>query len=235
MIKLSITGADNNVDIQELSLLSKSYPMLELAVLYLPEKENQARNPGKTWRNNFLKAIPKENTALHLCGGTVFKQILESDFEDSELFNELKQYSRLQLNINARKDLFVYPEVLLVYEKLLKNGFHLILQYHERSQNVILKSLDLFSDYKHNIDILLDASLGKGVTPETFEIPAQLQGLGFKIGFAGGLNPENIGDVHDSVKKLKVANYWLDLESGVRINNEFSMEKALALCKAMFK
>ena len=52
MFKLSITGADNLVDINQLKSLVYQYTNLELAILYFPEKENINRNPGFIWRSN---------------------------------------------------------------------------------------------------------------------------------------------------------------------------------------
>ena len=165
MFKFSVTGADNNVDISELKKLVSQYPLLELAILYFPEKENVQRNPGLNWRNDFFNQISKENTAIHLCGQSVFDTILENDFENTIVFNELKKTSRIQININARKNIFTTEQIHNIYTILLKNEFNLILQYHERSKDWIIPFLIKNSQYLNQIDILLDSSLGKGVTP----------------------------------------------------------------------
>lgn len=232
MFKISITGADDLVNIDSLNSFVTAYPQLELAILYFPEKESHPRNPGKQWRNKFFSVIPKKNTAIHLCGQEVFETILSNDFEHSEVFKELKKTERIQININARKDIFSHEDIQKIYTVLLSHNFTLILQYHNRSKDWILpyiseKKLD-------NVHILLDASLGKGVTPDIFEVPEQLRHLDYPIGFAGGLNPENISKVHTQVKSIGLNKYWLDLESGVRTDNVFDLDKFQKLCKSVF-
>lgn len=232
MIRLSITGADNNTKINELTQLSEKHYGLELALLYFPEKENQNRNPGQTFRDEFFNQIKKENTALHLCGKKVFEEILSPYFTSTNVFKELQKASRLQLNINARFDLFSKLEIHTIYEKLLNEGFELILQYHTRSEHWILDFIEKRNNEK--INILLDSSLGKGVYCENFVIPPPLMGYNYPLGFAGGLNENNIAHAHEQIKKLNLKSYWLDLESGVRTKNEFDMSKATALCEKVF-
>lgn len=232
MFKLSITGADNLVSVADLKQMVQTYPSLELAVLYFPEKENQPRNPGLEWRNHFFDQIPKENTAIHLCGKDVFDTILSEDFETSSLFEELKKTERIQININARKNIFSHADIQHIYTKLLNHDFRLILQYHERSKEWILPYIT--QKNLENVHILLDSSLGKGVTPDTFEVPIELKNLNYPIGFAGGLNPDNIRKVYHQVKPLNLLRYWLDLESGARTDNLFDINKAYQLCQTIF-
>lgn len=233
MFKLSITGPDNLVQQESLKLLTDKYSNLEWAILYFPEKENQNRNPGVEWRNKFFSIIPQKNTAIHLCGKEVFDIILSKEFEKSQLFSELKKANRIQININARKDIFTHKDVQSIYSILLSYGFTLILQYHERSKDWILPYLQQHS--LENIHILLDSSLGKGIAPKTFAFPEELQNINCPIGFAGGLNPENIKNIHEQIKLFKLTTYWLDLETGSRTNDIFDMEKAENLCLSVFE
>lgn len=232
MFKLSITGADNLVSIDALQLMTQQFPQLELAILYFPEKENQFRNPGLDWRNEFFSKIPKENTAIHLCGQQVFETILSDEFKQSQLLSELKKTQRVQININARKDIFSHTDIQNIYSTLLQYDLNLILQYHERSKDWILPFIA--NKELQNIHILLDASLGKGVAPEKFEIPKELQSLNYPIGFAGGLNPDNISNIYNQVKPFNLPKYWLDLESGCRTDNIFDLIKAQKLCEKVF-
>ena len=110
--------------------------------------------------------------------------------------------------------------------------FNLILQYHSRGESWVLPFLDEFDTSKGgNIEILLDASLGKGVAPEKFVIPSTLLKYPYTLGFAGGINPDNIKFVHEQVKLLNLKSYWLDLETGCRTDNIFDLKKAELLCK----
>lgn len=232
MFKLSITGPDNLVKQESLKLLTDKYSNLEFALLYFPEKENQNRNPGVEWRNKFFSIIPKKNTAIHLCGKEVFDTILSEEFEKSQLFTELKKANRIQININARKDIFTHKEVQSIYSILLSYHFTLILQYHERSKDWILPYIK--NNSVENIHVLLDSSLGKGIAPKEFTFPEDLKNINCPIGFAGGFNPENIKNFHEQIKQFKLSKYWLDLETGSRTNDIFDIKKAENLCLSSF-
>lgn len=233
MPKLSITGADDPVSIPMLCALAYQYPQTEFALLYLPEKEGAPRNPTKPWRMNFLKNMPKPNTAIHLCGKQAFDDVLASEFVMSDYFYELKRYSRIQLNINSRADIFNHEQIHAVYDKLVQNNFNIILQYNPKSSLWIEEYLSKAPN-PEQISILLDASLGKGVAVDEFDVPQHLVDLGYFIGFAGGINPENIAKIHKTVLSYNVKNYWLDLESGARVDNQFSQANARKLCTTMF-
>jgi phosphoribosylanthranilate isomerase len=224
---------DNHVRIQSLHDLIQKFPLLELGILYFPEKENDPRNPGSAWRKEFFSTIPKKNTAIHLCGKNVFETILSASFSQSPLFLELQKAQRIQLNINARYDLFEHQSIHQIYSTLLEYGFTIILQYHQRSQSWILPFLEKNKEHP-NIHLLLDSSLGRGVVVEKFEIPQELLSFDYPIAFAGGINPYNIQQIYSQVQKLQLPNYGLDLESGARTHNEFDLEKVDILCSACF-
>lgn len=212
----------------------QKFPLLELGILYFPEKENHSRNPGFDWRKEFFSIIPKENIAIHLCGKTVFKTILSTSFSQNPLFLELQKAQRIQLNINARYDLFDHQSIHQIYSTLLEYGFTIILQYHQRSQSWILPFLAKMDKKHPNIHLLLDSSLGKWVVLEKFEIPQELLSFDYPIAFAGGINPYNIQQIYSKVKKLQLPNYGLDLEFGARTYNEFDLEKVDILCNYCF-
>ena len=179
----AITGADDEVPVESLLELQQSFPFVEWALLYLPEKEGQARNPTAAWRAQFLQQIPRANTALHLCGRQVFRDILAGTVSE-----EFSCYGRLQVNINARGADFTNAEVLAVYEALLAAGHRLILQCHDASLPLIrsfLLNLRKTDDFG-KVDVLFDSSRGKGVAPRYwpagFEFPP-----GTRCGYAGSL------------------------------------------------
>ena len=232
MIKLSITGADDLVSIEHLKSMVQKYPLLELAILYFPEKEGHPRNPSSEWRKKLYENIPKENIALHLCGFECFNNILKDNFLSTELYHELTQVSRLQLNINARQDIFTIDEIHSIYSKLIQENFNLIFQYNDRSKEWILPFIKL--NIKKKINILLDSSLGKGIPIKDTTIPVELEKFNFPLGFAGSINPENIIQIHQEVQKNNLPNYWLDLESGARTNNQFDILKFIDLCHKFF-
>jgi len=231
---VSYTGADDNTNVEALARfvegnsptpLSKN---VEIALLYFPEKEGQNRNPTKNKRLEIIEALPRHNLAVHLCGEQVFRQILEND---KDVFDELDQYSRIQLNINARKQLFTPQEVEDVYYTLWNRDYQLILQHHESTRFIVEDFA--YSRFRtgYNVPhILFDTSRGKGIAPEI--VPHPLPWL--SCGYAGGLNKDNIATVRCDVEAIYqhiensitsyIGEFWMDLETGARTNNEFDLD-----------
>lgn len=236
MTKLSITGSDNKTDISFIQQLVKTNQEIELGLLYFLEKQGTVRNPDYACRAEIMKKIPKDRLSMHLCGDEIFRIILDDNYKDNIYYKELEGVNRIQLNINARRTNFSHNEIVKIYSRLLDNGYNIIIQYHEKSKEWILPFLnEKASLYRpEQLNILLDSSLGRGIVADIFEIPKELQNyIHLNFGFAGGLNPENISEIHDKVKRLNVK-FWLDLESGARTNNELDKEKVLALENAVF-
>lgn len=233
MIKLSITGADNKVCVNELSKVAKNNPQVEFGILYLLERQGTKRNPDYAWRQEYFKAMLKEQTSLHLCAAQAFKEILRDDYQTFinefgfNVFNELTQANRVQLNINSRHQIFTIEEIQKIYTRLLENGLKIIVQYNDNSKKWI-DTYVLKTKFKDQIYILMDSSLGRGVIANSFEIPECFKDFNFTYGFAGGVNVENIESVKLKCDELSV-NYWIDLESGARTDNEFDMEKVFKL------
>lgn len=237
MINLSITGADNKVSVKELAKLAKENPNVEFGILYMLEKQGVNRNPDYAWRQEYFSEMPKEQTSLHLCGAQAFQNLLRDDFTTFvneygfNVFNELKQANRVQLNINSRHQIFNIEEIHKIYTRLLENGLRIIVQYNDNSKKWI-DSYVVNSQFKNKIDILLDSSLGRGVVAESFNLPEFSKQESFKYGLAGGVNLENIERVKSQAKELMVKN-WIDLESGARTKNEFDRYKVNKLIEAM--
>lgn len=233
---VSLTGADDHVAPEAMAALSAQYPFVEWAILYFPEKEGTSRNPSGVWRENFL-ALKLPYTAAHLCGVQVFRELLNPATAPS-LITDLSRYRRIQLNINARRPEFTDEEVQAIYRTLHQAGLRLILQHHAGSERVIEQFLcDLDEEGMKRVDILFDASKGTGQRPDAWPAPHRFN---LFCGYAGGLGP----DVMESeLPKIKAAvaqaqsrrelPYWIDMESGIRTENAFDLEKAervLAFC-----
>lgn len=228
---ISFTGADNRTSVDELDALnqymvSKSNIIPEWALLIYLEAEGLARNPDKTKRSQILEL--KYQTAAHLCGEKAFHLVLS---RDTQFLDELKKYNRVQLNVNARKKDFSPAQIKNIYDILADENISTIFQFHQQSQDFILKYLQNSQENKKdptNQTILFDTSKGRGISPVSWPSP-----IGKFCGYAGGLNPENIVDANDKIvgyfENTDNA-YWLDMESGLRINNEFSLQK----CKEVF-
>ncbi len=224
---VSLSGPDDKVRVTELRALCSSYPAikLEYGVLYFPEKEGLARYPSAQWRQKLAAENLPCTVTAHLCGKQVFQDILAG--EPSRI-RDLLRYSRLQVNINARHQIFTESEVFRIYDRLIERGARLILQYHAGSEQTIkryLASRGLTACTA--CDVLFDSSKGTGVSPEAWPVPLA-GGLGrTSFGYAGGLGPETVRQAWPRIcaATSDQERFWVDMESGIRTGNEFDLEK----------
>lgn len=100
ILYLTLTGADDLVNPQELGIISEQFPFVEWAILFSDDREGNPRYPTKQWREEFYKVVPECNRSAHLCGKEVLIRLVE---QDAALLNELKEYQRIQLNFNATR------------------------------------------------------------------------------------------------------------------------------------
>jgi len=212
----------------------------------LPEKAGRARNPSGWWLWEFLAyrefcsdpanqhlccSLP---AALHLCCPAHFHQILAGRVND--IFRcEVQQFDRIQVNINARTAEFSTDEVVRIYRVLRQWGARLILQRHSGTQAAIdeflATSVTQAELASGDVSVLLDASRGTGLAPASWASPVTCADGFVHTGYAGGISPENIESVLDATETAVRASatpgaaYWLDMESGVRTNNQFDLAK----------
>lgn len=225
LTKVSITGADDKVDIAHLARLSRKYDLAEWAILYFPEREGTPRNPSAAWRDRFLSSgLPQ--SAAHLCGERVFRDLL-ANAEGQRRLVDLARFSRIQLNINARHKIFTEPEVRAVYRRLLDAGMTIIVQYHRDSMPLIDDLLLHAScDERARIHVLFDASRGTGIQPDHWAAPLRIDNENLCCGYAGGLGPAVLDAQLPAIERAAAGtNYWIDMETGVRTDNAFDLDK----------
>lgn len=81
------------------------------------------------------------------------------------------------------------------------------------------------------VDWLYDVSFGRGSRPSTWP---QLSSAGTLCGFSGGINADNVREVLTSIGAPADSSYWIDMESGVRTDGLFDIEKCEAVCRAVY-
>lgn len=226
---ISITGADDQVDPNQLVALSQRYPFVEWAILVFPEKVGAPRNPSEGWRRKFLEQAKAHGlkTALHLCGEEIFRAILDNRLSPAQV-DELVRYDRIQVNINARGGVFTDEDVYAVYDYLAGLGCSLILQRHAGTEGVIAKYLAEHpaSIAVGKVAVLFDTSRGRGFAPSEWSRPLNVHGVHVAGGYAGGISPENVETVLlDTAFAGMHGAYWLDMETGVRTDNKFDLDK----------
>ncbi|KVP75456.1 hypothetical protein [Burkholderia ubonensis] len=223
--RVTLTGPDDRTDMARLIDLSQRFPLVEWALLYVPHNEGAPRNPTRPWREAFFQQVSSVS-AVHLCGALAFEQLLKG-----ELPVDILQAQRLQLNINARKPDFTEEQVLEVFARALELGPDIILQYHPGTAALIERfAQKVPASDRSRVHVLMDASRGTGKAPATWVRPAALHEL--YVGYAGGIGPENIESVLRDVSALGRA-CWVDMESGIRTDNQFDAAKAEAVLQAV--
>lgn len=83
---------------------------------------------------------------------------------------------------------------------------------------------------REGLHFLHDASGGRGKTGNWPEAPSALNGSMY--GFAGGINPDNVLSLVETIRCESP--YWIDMETGVRTDDWFDLDKCEAVCKSLF-
>lgn len=221
---VSFVGVDEKTNFAELERFSNGYAglgLVEWSVLFSDSKSvgNYTRYPSYKFCKDFLEksaATTYVHSSLHLCG-SVIERYLDKEKDVMEL---CKEAHRIQLNLNIKD----YPD----YQKLADRiwsvqkqfGHSIILQQNKtkaKFMEVFLKG-NIFP-----ISILHDGSGGFGREIEEVVAPDETH----FTGYAGGIKPENVVKIVDLIESRNTNNkeYYIDMESGVRTDNVFSLEK----------
>lgn len=221
LTNITITGADDGVDPRDLMALSAEFPFVEWAILFSAKRFGEPRYPSVAWVLTFAEIVEASWTewrrrgdpnppdyivklAAHLCGQAARATQSGRSFW-LQLLKILKVFQRVQLNgfdITAPFDFDA-------------QGFSYIIQV--RNEQDLVHAEQIASKCYHLPVALFDASGGRGIAPSLWPKPPKR----LKTGYAGGIGPDNIGDVIATLDARDSADqywsdYWLDMETGVR-------------------
>ncbi len=224
--KVTLTGPDNKITGIELLEIQKKYPFVEWGILFSKNKEGEQRYPT-------LSHMEKEffNSSLqlsaHFCGWYA-KEVLEN--QNFALIKNLQRhFQRFQINYNfsnSRK----WDLVKLLHFCQDNPKIEIILQWNRSNSKTLEKFL--VNGLPKNIHFLYDASGGRGTEIQEIHEPIDNQ----YTGYAGGLNPENISDICQIISDdQNEKSVWIDMESGVRTNNDFDLNKVKQVLESTFK
>lgn len=209
---ISLTGADNLVEIKDLEAFSEEYPLFECAMLIFAERDGLARNPNIEWRKKLYNSNVK-NKAMHVCGSSI-NQLAQ---EKIEFMKEMNNFQRVQINLKPQ---WATEELINSLVKVVEKNpqIEFITQHNELN-----KQYFHYWEEVANHSYLYDGSLGKGLSPEIWLSPV----IGKRTGYAGGLNVDNI---YVNCQKIQLASaeipIWIDMETGIRTNDQFDLIKA---------
>jgi len=222
--KVSITGADDKVSYQDLKSLQDKYPFVEWAILFSQSKRGSQRYPSIEHINKEL-AKSDLNLAAHFCGW-YSKEVLEGI--NFSLISELPAcFKRIQINYNFKhNNQWDINSLMAFAERTPEREF--ILQYN-KSNSETLDEQEIIG-IPSNVHFLHDGSGGRGTEIKEFQEPFN----NIYTGYSGGISTDNIKTICETLSNMKNPNeVWIDMESGVRTDNEFDLKKVeeiLSVC-----
>lgn len=221
---ISFVGVDEQTALVDLDKISVSFVTgvnVEWSVLYSDSKSTtkHIRYPSYDFCKGFLERGAKTlytKCSLHLCGSVIDRYLKQ----EQDVIDLCKPARRIQLNLNIHS----YPDHEKLADDILsvasKHGHHVILQQNKTKE----KFMEVFMN-KANIafSLLHDGSggFGREITEVISPHPKH------NTGYAGGIKPENVARIVELIDKNNPDNlpYYIDMESGIRENNIFSVEK----------
>lgn len=221
--RVTLSGADDDVDVRALVQLSEEFPFVEWGVLYSAKREGTPRYPSTVWRDQLRicfhtadwikrKARGVPPISIHLCGEAARDTMLgEAHF----LLKVLHDEPRVQINGWAPSS----TPARYTHARLLELArcfpVDFILQLRDASElglaGPTLSAL--------GAAVLFDGSGGRGQAPAAW--PAAPSGV--HVGYAGGIKPSNVETVLEDIAQSRVNHpspWWIDMESGVRDSND---------------
>jgi len=219
---ITFTGIDGRTDLGALWEIQQEFPMVEWGVLVA---KNWRDNGNRYFNPSYLEALDCHSLHLscHLCG-SIARAAVRGDWEPFRLWARscFGIFDRCQINIAASQE---NPDRFTLSEDDLILFDEVILQ--QRSADNCPLFMASYPD--EHITTLLDASGGEGIN--TPIVPLNLV---HKIGYAGGMNEDNVADkLRYLLESDRVHDFWIDMESGVRTDDWFDIDKVrrvLTIC-----
>ena len=213
--KITFTGADNQNSIKDLTSILESHDFVEFGILFSEKLLNTKRYPSL----EYLNQLPTDlNFALHLCGNQLKQLVTNLDDSVFKDYPQLLKFKRIQLNFSPYKVHKQLPELLSKYE----NEFIYQICENDLKEELISNSKNV------NFSVIFDSSGGNGIVP----IWKELIKLDRKVGYAGGLGPDNLIEELIKIKQINTnPNIWIDMETKVRTNEMFDIDKVKVCIK----
>ena len=204
---VTISGADDNVNPDDLVDLSQRYPFVEWGILHSTKLCGTKRYPSGAWITRLASLSGKHeevNLSAHLCGEMAERYHVS-------LASLHAGFGRVQYNGMLPHEVKPDSSVAYQYEHIIQ----------VRSTTFFSAALSHVEDYSARMSVMWDASGGRGKSPEFWIVPTGSA----RWGLAGGLGPGHCAKV------VPLGPAWIDMESGVRTENDFDLSKVEAVLK----
>ena len=215
--RVSFSGIDQWAKPQELAALHKDFPFVEFVFLLTESRKAGNRYPMPV----MLKAYKKYKfpMAVHFCGKIAYEAVKGNDWQPAidMLGTSFDLFDRIQLNIPKTSHYcreLTFPE-----------GKQIIIQLHEGTE-------EFFAHYKHLpfVQGFQDGSGGHGVQCTAWRAPETEF-----FGYAGGIGPDNVVSVVKAINDVCDGDFWIDMETSIRTNDKFDVQKCRRVCEALVK
>lgn len=212
---VTITGADDRTNHQDLVELTEKYPFVEWGILLSAKREGEPRFPALEWIEGLKSFQDKLRLSGHLCGRWV-RDVKHGKLSFREERPTIWQmFRRVQLNLHGNYDADInnfLDAVALLYDK------QIILQVDGMNNRLLMAAVDA----KVNIAPLFDLSGGRGLCPDSWPEPHQ----SICCGYAGGLGPDNLEEQLDHISVATGDHkIWIDMETRVRTDEALDLNK----------
>ena len=219
---VTFTGIDDATDLDRVAQLSWEYPFVEWGVLM------SATRTGIDPRYPSLATMAKVsdigiNPSVHLCGRLARDLAEVKGFSIQAALQFNPGARRIQVNLGRAVD--QYDDLFYRLRSRARHfGVQIIMQAYGFDSPSVMLGAGVYSD---DVVFLNDASGGEGIAGD-FQAPVSKS----RVGFAGGICPENVLAKIEQVNALPGDNeYWIDMESGVRTGNLLDLDKCEAVLK----
>lgn len=220
--QITFTGIGVETDLKVLKEIQDEYPLVEWGVLL---SKNWQENGPRFFDPSQLNTLRWQglNLSCHLCGSAaraIVSENWEPAFEVTRGMFGL--FQRCQVNISMEQ-----PNDKTQYMRPPIDLSELIIQQKSAG------AMNIFNAIKNRtkMSVLLDSSGGRGI--DTPVKPLNIPGL--KVGYAGGLNPDNVGEKLEYLMENVEGEFWIDMESGVRTDDRFDIDKCVSVLQTCQK
>lgn len=220
--RVTITGADNKINQSDLLLLQEKYPFVEWGILFSTNKDGQPRYPSRVHR-----IVEFDESALqlsaHFCGFYSREVLEKGNFMLIQLLPF--SYKRVQLNYNFKNNKGRFNLVSLLRFVERNKERDIILQYNDSNAEIIEKFR--VNGLPDNINFLYDSSGGRGKLLNDIKNPFKQY-----TGYSGGISPDNVEGICRYIQNHESSsNVWIDMENGVRTDNQFDLVKVSSVLR----
>ena len=206
---VSFTGADRADLIDGMHRLAAAFP-IEWGVLVHPDKAGQPLYPSEEELRAFRRSGLR--LAAHICGAPA-QAVVEG--RDPEL--SLGGVARAQINHGFEGSRQAQIANACAFGA-------------RRGVRPVLQCQGAFPA-DQRVDWLYDVSFGAGVTPTSWPTVPSLPPF---CGLSGGLGPDTVVDVLTRLSVADTTPFWIDMESGIRTDGAFDLEKCHSVCRAIY-